>query len=64
MQVFEHKMRRDISESDRMLDSEVEMMRTQVEDKLEEIKRILLRTSKKATKKDQFVMLLRKILNE
>lgn len=57
-------MRRNISESDDLLSSEVKMMSTQMEEKLEEIKRILLRISKKANKKDQYLKMLQQILNE
>lgn len=64
MQVFEHKMRRDFNEIDRTMDSEIDMMRTQIEDKLEEIKRALLRTAKKEKKKDQFAEMIRQILSE
>lgn len=64
LQVFEHKIRRDFNETDRTLDSELEMMRTQIDDKLEEIKRALNRTAKKAKKKDHFAHILRQILDE
>ena len=61
---FEQKLRRDLSDIDRTLESEMELVRSQIEDKLEEVRRAMNRTAKKAKKKDQYLALLRQILED
>lgn len=61
---FEQKIRRDLSDIDRTLESEMELVRSQIEDKLEEVRRVMNRTAKKAKKKDQYLALLRQILED
>lgn len=64
MQSFEHKARRDVTEADRTLESELDFMRSQIDDKLQEVKRSLNRTAKKAKKKDRFMELMRQLLQD
>lgn len=64
VQSFEHKVRRVVTETDRTLESELDYMRSQIDDKLQEVKRSLTKTAKKAKKKDRFMELMKQLLQD